>query len=505
VFWVSAASIAKFEQAYKEVAKKLDIPGQENLDADVCALVCDWLSDESHGRWLMILDNADNRTLMFPEKGDLAKGDTATDEGNVAKRHMRDYLPLAVHEHGSLIITTRNRKLGGDLADGQDPIDVERFTAAEAEELLQSKIGQSQWDKATARELVEILEYIPLAITQAAAFVKQNCLMLGKYLRALKESDINLTRYLSEDLLDPRREKDIQSSVFLTWKLSFDQLRKEELHAANMLSLMAMLDRQGIPEILLCREETLDIDDTKAIGTLQAYSLIKSEISEGIYSMHRLVQLSTQEWLQWRDDLVRFQADAIDILSTRLPIGTHENKARCEALLPHALAVLRYDSSTVDVSTNRARALILYNIGVYEQSQGRYKEAYDHIKDSYEIFRKVLGTEALSTLNSLSSLASVLSDQGKYEQAEEIYWQELKLTEKVLGKEHPDTLTDMNNLAVVLSEQGRYKQAEEIHQQVLKLREKVLGKEHPDTLTGMNNLALVLSKQGKHKQAEEIH
>ena len=64
-----------------------------------------------------------------------------------------------------------------------------------------------------------------------------------------------------------------------------------------MLSLMAFLDGQGIPETLLRKREALDVNDTNAIGTLKAFSLITAERDGEAYSMHRLVQLSTQTWL----------------------------------------------------------------------------------------------------------------------------------------------------------------------------------------------------------------
>src|SRR5271168_2570810 len=66
IFWVFAANYARFDQAYQDISNKLNIPGRDDPQADKLKLVLDWLSDKSHGQWLLILDNADNRSLFFP-------------------------------------------------------------------------------------------------------------------------------------------------------------------------------------------------------------------------------------------------------------------------------------------------------------------------------------------------------------------------------------------------------------------------------------------------------
>jgi hypothetical protein len=61
---------------------------------------------------------------------------------------------------------------------------------------------------------------------------------LQKYVEALEKDEENLKDYLSTELRDHRRELGIPNSVFQTWKLSFDQIRKQEPRAAAILSLM---------------------------------------------------------------------------------------------------------------------------------------------------------------------------------------------------------------------------------------------------------------------------
>lgn len=55
VFWVHASNAARFEQAYRDIAAKVDLPGRDDPKTDILRLVCNWLCDEKNGRWLMNL------------------------------------------------------------------------------------------------------------------------------------------------------------------------------------------------------------------------------------------------------------------------------------------------------------------------------------------------------------------------------------------------------------------------------------------------------------------
>jgi hypothetical protein len=173
---------------------------------------------------------------------------------------------------------------------------------------------------------------------------------MEKYLKTLRQSDSNLVEHLTMELLDPRRRRDTPSSVFLTRKLSFDQIIKEEPRATEVLSLMAFLDGQ---------KEHLDVKDTNAIGTLQAFSMIAAETDGETYSMHRLVQLFTQTWLTLQKSRDKWEEEALELLSKELPNGEHENRKKCDALLPHAIAVLKYRPTS---HSNLLRASILYKL-----------------------------------------------------------------------------------------------------------------------------------------------
>ncbi|KAL5043005.1 hypothetical protein BDW71DRAFT_210605 [Aspergillus fruticulosus] len=65
VFWVHASNKDRFEQGYQQIASLGEIPGRDNSKTNILQLVYQWLCDLRNGHWLMVLDNADDDTMVF--------------------------------------------------------------------------------------------------------------------------------------------------------------------------------------------------------------------------------------------------------------------------------------------------------------------------------------------------------------------------------------------------------------------------------------------------------
>jgi tetratricopeptide (TPR) repeat protein len=485
-------------QAYRDIAQTLKLSGCNDSKIDPCELVLKWLNEDDSGDWLLILDNADDADLFF-------RSDVSPTTETPTSRSLIDYLPRRLNPQRLLFITTRNRHLGEELVKGELCVEISPFSSQEARELLRSKLREDidLLDTSSLERLLDVLGRIPLAITQAAAFMNRNSMSLQKYLAALEKDEQNLVDHLSKDLQDHRRDPRFPNSVFRTWKLSFDQIQAQEPSTAKVFSVMAMLDRQQIPESLICNAVERDIDFTTAIGTLVGFSLVSKGINQETFAMHRLVQLSVRQWLEHEDRKEHYARQALQLLANRFPRSDYENWQMCESLLPHAQQVLKHELASKEDEMRRAS--LLYRISKFHWRQGRYVLAYEAVLKAYNIDREQSGEVATSTLHSLSLLAIVLLGQGKYEVAEEMSQRALKGSEKLHGFEHSETLNSVNNLASVLRNQDKYEAAEEMNQRALKGREKLLGLEHPDTLNSVNNLAVVFQNQGKYEAAEEMY
>ena len=339
------------------------------------------------------------------------------------------------------------------------------------------------------------LQPIPLAITQASAYITVYAprVTVSKYLQILKNDEKNLIRLLSNNEVDLRRDTGVPNSVIRTWQISFSQIKDKHTAAADLLSRMCMLDRQGIPEFLICEDGKPSLDFEEAIGLLIQFSFVLEGKGKKVFAIHRLVQLATKKWIETNGEVERFQKEALRLVWLKYPTGNHENWMTCEALEPHAQVVLNYIYDSKDCKLQQSR--ILHNGACYALKQGRFKISDEMV---------CLGSDDPNTLASLSLLASTYRDQGRRTEAEKLELQILKTKKKVLGVEHPSTLASMNNLALTYWNQGRWKEAEELEVQVLEIRKRVLGVEHPDTLQSMNNLASTYWDQGRWKEAEEL-
>jgi hypothetical protein len=83
------------------------------------------------------------------------------------------------------------------VVEGESCIEVPPFSHLEAGTLLHLKAGSAAdyTDTSQLIRLLEILSCVPLAITQAAAFVKRNRLPLRRYLAVLEKDRQSLTDY----------------------------------------------------------------------------------------------------------------------------------------------------------------------------------------------------------------------------------------------------------------------------------------------------------------------
>ncbi|KAI4940646.1 hypothetical protein J4E91_011283 [Alternaria rosae] len=491
VVWIHASNPTRFQQGYRDIADRLLLPGREDLKADVLQLVHAWLSDGRNGQWLMILDNVDDDGVFF-----------SNDQGG---KPLESFLPQTAR--GTILVTSRNTVAATNLVGGHgDVVEVEPMGEDEALQLLHTRVPFGEATRADAKALVHALERIPLAITHAAAYIKTRAstTTVSTYLKLFHESEANQVHLLSrKEWKDIRRDHSIRDAVIATWQISFQHIQATEPQAADLLALMSMYDKQGIPRWLLQQANASELDFDDALAPLLSFSLVKTEVGEQALAMHRLVQLSMRRWLEAESELGRWVKESIEALSAAFPSGDYGTWEQCRVLLPHVKEIVAHRAEDREGVEKQAESAS--RAGWYLLLNGEYTAAEGLIRLSLDIREKVPGREHPDTLTSVSNLGSVLARQGKYDEAEAMHRRALEGYEKALGREHPHTLTSVSNLGSVLSRQGKYDEAEAMHRRDLEGSEKVLGLEHPDTLTSVSQLGSVLESQGKYDEAEAMH
>ena len=500
-----AGTQARFEEGYQRIAEAADIDDRHDPKANILRLVRNWLCDESKGRWLIIVDNADDSELFFPSRERTEA--LPADRPDRSAPPLSDFLPQS--PNGSILFTSRSRDAAFRLTGSHmDIVTVDPMNQEHAMALVRKKL-QSSFEEDDAIALIGALDYMPLAIAQAAAYINQRAprATLSKFVQDLRRGHRDQAKLLDTDIGDFRRDSTASNSIIATWQISFEHIRRTTPSATQLLSLMSLFDRQGIPESLLrgrYRETDNACEDFEDdLNVLLSFSLISMSFSENQLEMHRLVQLSTKSWLELNEELENWKEKYIMLMEESYPTGKFENWPVCQALFPHAQAVVEYRPT--DPSFLELWASILYKAAWYARGTGRLQKAYQMDSAALETRTTILGAEHPDTLNSINNLGVLLERQGKYNEAEALHRRALEATETILGAKHQDTLISVNNLGSVLERQGKYNEAEALHRRALEARETILGAKHQDTLKGVNSLATVLEQRGKYNEAEALY
>ncbi|KAL2833728.1 violaceus kinesin [Aspergillus cavernicola] len=482
IFWVACATYENIEQGYMGIAQKIGLQvNPEEAKEQVKA----HLSQESAGKWLLVFDNADDIDMWIK--------DSPTTPA------LRGFLPQS--QQGCILFTTRNRTLALKLASSL-LITVPELDQETGLQMLDKSLlnyHQSIKNK-DAVILLEQLAFLPLAITQATAYINENGISISMYSKLLGNQETQMIELLSEEFEDEHRYETIQNPVTTTWWISFQQIQRLNQLAIDYLSFMACINPRDIPLSLLPPPMS-ENEGTKAIGLLNAYSFVTRQADTASLTLHRLVWLATRTWLRKSQELTHQIMKAADHFSAVFPGGKPENRRLWREYLPHGLSLSR--EHYFQREQKRYTAL-LQRIAVCLDQDGRYKEAEELEVQVLEIQKQALGPEHPDTLISMANLALTYWNQGQWRKAEELGVQVLEIQKQVLGPEHPDTLTSMANLASTYWNQGQLKKAEELEVQVLAIQKQVLAPEHPDTLISMANLALTYWNQGQWKKAEEL-
>ena len=509
VFWVHASTRARFEEAYKDIANRLELPGKDDPKANVLRLVHDWLRDEANGRWVMVVDNVDDvETFYASRKRQRQRHVNETDDS--AQIPLATYLPQS--RNGAILVTSRSQDAATRLVGGYNRTKrVLAMDEGEGLQLLRNKLLDPPVEESTV-DLLRALDCIPLAVVQAAAYINRRRRMtVAGYLAEFRKDSKKRENLLNWDAGELRRDESASNSVVTTWQMSFEQIRRERQSAADLLSLMSFFNPQGIPESVLRTARRVGLGENKDVDslfredldTLQAYSLVSMTADSDTCEMHALVQFCTRVWLSSCSNVGQWERHFVELMAQELPNGDYENWAKCQQLLPHVEPL--FSTQPASEEALKAWAQVLYNVAWYLSKMGNYSAAHQLAAKAVAANEKAWGREDPKTMASIDILAAVLRFQGKYEEAETLHQRALEGQEKKLGQNHPNTLNSVSNLAFVLQDQGRYEEAETLHRRVLEVQEKKLGEDCPHKLASINSLALVLRYQGRYGEAETIH
>ncbi|RKL05615.1 hypothetical protein BFJ70_g17087 [Fusarium oxysporum] len=466
IFWVPVLSDETAESAYVDIAKKLGLQ-KNSEDDDVKDLVCQHLSSNKAGKWLLIVDNADDQGLIL---------------GSAKKSGLEEYLPQS--EDGIVLLTTRSRHVAVEFAQS-DVIDTEQMDQEEATTLLEKSLIQKQLlqDETSVVKLLTHLTFLPLAITQAAAYLNQTKAPIRTYLNLVRGAEADVTRLLGREFRDNSRYRGSRNAVGTTWIVSFDQIQRSDPLAVDLLSFMSCIEPKAIPQFILPDAEPDELE--WAIGTLCSYSFLVRREESNVFDMHSLVHTATRGWLEKQDRETEVSNHVICHIAASFPAKDDAHYDLRRAYLPHAMRLLNRNHENKIVEAY----LLFEKVGHSFNVDRRFKEAIRCFEEVCR-WRKDFHSETdYLRLTSEYNLARVYLDDRRIKDAIKLLEHVVEVRKETLDEKDNSRLTSEHALATAYLDDRRIEDAIKLLEHVVTVRKETLDEKDRSRLTSEHELA----------------
>ena len=313
IFWVRADNQEILVQDFQRLAETLGIKVSPD---NVVSAVKQWLKNEAGPDWMMIFDNADDLSFIS------------------------DFLPIG--SNGGTLISSRDPRLGESIATRS--IEVEVLTRQEGIQLLQRRAQVETSDDVGV--LVDLLGELPLAIEQAAAYIRERHVPVRQFIKLFELRNAK-SRLLSRRVTASRYTN--TNSVYGTISIAVEKLEEVCPLAAKLIKIVSFLDAQDLPLDLLSGALNLDtspeqlsglddLDLLDALEGLESSAIIIRKRQKASIWLHVLVQAIVLEKLEAAGNYQRGLHMAMTHMTIKFAEARREGTWR--NLQPHALKVL---------------------------------------------------------------------------------------------------------------------------------------------------------------------
>jgi tetratricopeptide (TPR) repeat protein len=472
VWWINAQQTPALYGDLEALAHHLEVPERPDQQERLHLLWARLRTDE--GRWLLVYDNAADPTKLVG---------LLPPDGN-----------------GSVLITSQDADWSQSVTHS---VELAPMTQEDSLALLRHRTGSP--DQASLAAIARRLGHLPLALEQAASYMRESACPATRYL-ALVEARI-------DDMLEQGAPLFYDQVAKTTFLMARERAARLEPLSETLLELLSLLAADAIPRDLFEAPEqnpylpgplagavTLGLAYDAAIRAARTYSLIT--VSETEFAMHRLVQELIRRSLP-PDRLAERAGSVLGLLANAFPDDPDDVATwdRCAELISHAARVL--DVAGVEQAT---AAGLARRVGGYLCVRGAYTAARSRLNFALAIQRKAAGPEADRSELAAALLASarVHFRQAGLAAARTHAQEALLLHEQAHGENSEQVAVVLDELSQILLELSDLAAAHTTAERSLRIRERGTA---PDAHLARSHeyLGLVLWRQGAWSEARVQH
>jgi tetratricopeptide (TPR) repeat protein len=464
IYWLQSDSLELFLLSIKELADEL-IPDQsQNInELDILARILK-KHLENQSKWLLIIDNADDLSIC------------------------REYLPSK--GNGCILITTR---LSDNVIDPQwNTIVIKSFSNSDSNQFLQKRVKQEyESDPEGAKQLIDKLGRLPLALDQAVGYIVENKLTFRQYLEKYK--DIEEGKKLREAVGFLSGE---HVSVYTTYLMALEQTVANFFVAVELIRICAFLHNETIQEVLftenpaiwgneLAQQLKKPLGFSELCSHVTRYSLMQWNAQKKFLIIHPVVQQVIRGELS-PDKQKEYLEKAIIALNSIYPEEEQINFGlrdilnesirdilnESSRLFPHVYNIFNWVNSYEIILPELAR--LIYKAGCYLMIICQYENAEQFYNLALEISRKIHNANPteqteLPVANSLNNLAELKEIQSLYQDAKSKFEEALEIRVRCLDEDNYLIGQSKHNLGRLNFHLGQYSEAYKLYQEALQI------------------------------------
>ncbi|HEY3208476.1 MAG TPA: toll/interleukin-1 receptor domain-containing protein [Actinomycetota bacterium] len=374
----------------------------------------------------------------------------------------------------------------------------------EAIEFLLKRTGQG--DRASAAEIADRLEGLPLALEQSCAYMQAGNLSLSDYLGEFDRREI---RVREARIVHADPPSDRPASQVTTWDLSILAVQEASPAAVELLDLCAYLAPDDIPLGLFTDQidrvpESLrsvvtdpsSLED--ALSILSGYGLL-TVAGDSLFA-HRELQGVARQRLPI--GMQRKWAEAaIVLVESAFPVESQDVRSwpTCGRLLPHALTSTQHAEELAVAGRTIAR--LLRRTAGYLTGRAQFAEARSMIERALALDKETFGADHPEVAMDLVALGRIQRAMEDLPGARDSLERALAVHEAAYGPQHARVAVDLIKLGRLLRAMGNLPAAREKLERGVALAETIFGPDHTEVAVGLGNLGRLLQDMGQLPEA----